>query len=179
MGATFTNPFCPDCGARMQRTARFCPDCHAEVRPPRDRQLRDIGSNEAEANRLAAKPRLTRRQFLTIAFSGAIVVLGSVMPWAGYGIFNSLAPNGDGFATLVAGLVMVAAARFGYRRAKRTGAVVAAIAAGVAFYMAIDFAREFIDAPRPLGIGFAAVVVASLVGGIAAIVALLRRTESV
>ena len=179
MGATFTNPFCPDCGARMQRTDRFCPNCHAAARPSREKQLRDMGSEEAEANRLAMKPRLTRRQFLTIAFSGAIVVVGSIIPWAGYGIFSAGGTNGNGFAAFVAGLVIVAAARFGYRRGKRSGAVVATIAAGVALYMAIDFAREFIDVQQPLGIGFAAVVVASLVAGIAAIVALLRRSESV
>jgi hypothetical protein len=155
---------CPVCRGQVSTSAVTCPHCGhwlVPAPPGAPDQIRPGASG------------VTLLQF----GSGAAVAVGSFLPWATAlgGLIEKRGTDGDGIITLVAGVVMLAAAFMYLNSSSRASRVIfgigSAVAAGVGVIDVIDVAGT-----DGISIGYGLWLV--LLGGFAGVVAAFVSRES-
>ena len=182
---------CPECEGQVSDAAVTCPHCGHPLQSIDSKQptspgwYRDptgVATHEAywdgekwtgetrKPGGTTGEPSGSHRAKAWLITAGALMVVGSFLPWAQAGIFSFSGTQGDGVLTLVAGVIVGIG---GFFRSTTMVPGVATIAlAGLSLLVVGNVMSNFVDTPENMGTGLVVVGLGALIGVIGGLRAL-------
>ena len=184
---------CPECGHQISEAATTCPNCGHPVKAPGQptqpgwykdpsgRQTHEAywdgekwtGETRQSTGGPSASPNEPARWVLVGA--GALLALGSFLPWAQAGIFSLPGTRGDGVLTLIAGVFMLMIAFI-----KRSSVIPGLAAFGLSLFslwIVANVFSNFADTPDAIGAGLLVTGLGGIVGLFGGVRAWNHRTN--
>lgn len=189
---------CPECSNQVSDAAQICPHCGYPFTPgeaqtntssspgwykdPSGEAVHEAywdGEKWTGETRRPGAPDVPRstsvRSRPWLLAGGALLVVGSFLPWAQAGIFSFAGTRGDGAITLVLGIIV---GILGFVTPTKLGAVAAIVLSALGLLIVSNVVNNFLDTPENIGAGIFVAGLGGLVGVMGGVKALEEARSS-